>query len=47
MIDPNRLNRVHVVTVRNIDGKYHLVLSDGSMMTWHHWINGGQLELSK
>lgn len=47
MIDLNRLNRVHVVTVRHTNNVWLLVLSDGSTMTWKHWINGGQLELRK
>ena len=38
MIDPNRLNRVHVVTVRAKGNGYVVVLSDGSEISWDSWI---------
>lgn len=34
LLDPNRLNRVHVVGVRNIKEKWFVILSDGSELPW-------------
>jgi len=45
LLDPNRLNRVHVVNGRLKDGHATLILSDRSIMTWEEWINGGREEL--
>lgn len=39
VIDENRLNRVHVVNVRGIDGKFYVILSDGDRVLWEQWIN--------
>jgi len=44
MIDPNRLKRVHVVTVRMKDTKYIVILSDKSEVDWDQWIRMSQDE---
>lgn len=36
-IDPNRLDRVHVETVRFSDNKFWVILSDGSKIEWNQW----------
>ena len=41
----DRKSRVHVLTVRCVDGKYILELSDFTTMTWHQWCNGGRDDL--
>jgi hypothetical protein len=38
MLDPNRLNRVHVVDVKCIENKYYVFLSDNTKVLWDHWI---------
>lgn len=38
LLDPNRLNRVHVKTVRAKGNDYVVVLSDNSEVGWNTWI---------
>ena len=38
MIDPNRLNRVHVVDVKLRNRNFYVYLSDGSDILWDVWI---------
>ena len=45
MLDPDRLARVHVVNVRGKDGKYLVVLSDDSTMSWEDFVTHGCEEL--
>lgn len=48
MLDPNRLNRVHVVNVRHDRQMgFFVVLSDGSEMTWPEWIASGCATLAQ
>jgi len=42
----NRKERLHVLTVRCVDGKFILELSDFTTMSWHQWCNGGMEELA-
>lgn len=37
MLDPHRLDRVHVVNVRMKDKSFVVVLSDGSEVDWDLW----------
>lgn len=41
MIDPNRLNRVHVVNVRQKGDKFYIILSDGSEIEWSTYVKNG------
>lgn len=38
-IDPFRHERVHVAGLRQIDGKYFIMLSDNSKVEWNSWIS--------
>lgn len=41
MIDPNRLNRVHVVSVRMKGDKFYIILSDTSEVEWSVYAKNG------
>jgi len=44
MDDPDRLNRVHVVTVRGHGDKFFVYLNDGSSVAWEVWITLSEAE---
>lgn len=43
-IDPNRLNRVHVVAVQLKNDVWYIVLSDKSTVPWDVWITMSRKE---
>lgn len=47
MLDPDRLNRNHVINVRHKDGKYVIVVADKGEkntweISWEQWIKEGR-----
>lgn len=51
MLDPNRLNRNHVVTVRSKDNKFVVVITDKKgidrwEISWDKWVREGRKALN-